>query len=194
MRQPLNHLLADVRGCTVCAAHLPLGPRPIVQLGAAARLVIIGQAPGSKVHESGVPWRDDSGKRLRDWLGIEDAIFYDPDRVALMPMGFCYPGAANGADLPPRPECAPLWHDSLLAELPNRRLVLLIGIHAQAHYLRLGKRATLTETVRGFSAYLPRYFPLPHPSWRSTGWMSRNPWFQTDVLPVLRQTVNKALA
>ena len=194
MTAPLDELLAEVRGCTVCAAHLPLGPRPVVQLGAGARLVIIGQAPGSKVHESGVPWHDESGQRLREWLGIDAAAFYDPERVALMPMGFCYPGAAKGADLPPRPECAPLWHDRLLAELPERRLVLLVGMHAQARYLRSGARTTLTERVRGFGAHLPTYFPLPHPSWRSTGWMSRNPWFQADVLPALRRAAEAALA
>ena len=194
MITPLEKLLREVRGCAVCASHLPLGTRPIVQVGAGARLVIIGQAPGSKVHSSGVPWRDDSGDRLRDWLGIEDTVFYDPDRVALLPMGFCYPGAASGADLPPRPECAPLWHDRLIAEMPDRRVTVLVGIHAQAGYLRGGKRATMTETVKAFGDYLPRYFPLPHPSWRSTGWMRRNPWYLDDVLPALRNAVAGALA
>ncbi len=194
MIAPLEKLLREVRGCAVCASHLPLGPRPIVQIGRGSRLVIIGQAPGSKVHASGVPWQDDSGDRLREWLGIDGTVFYDPDRVALLPMGFCYPGAANVADRPPRPECAPLWHDRLIAEMPDRRLTVLVGIHAQAEYLRGGKKATMTEVVRGFRAHLPHYFPLPHPSWRSTGWMRRNPWYLAEVLPALRYAVVGALA
>lgn len=158
-----------------------------------ARLVIIGQAPGARVHESGIPWDDDSGKRLRDWTGLDTTTFYDARRVALMPMGFCYPGKGDGADLPPRPECAPLWHDRLLALLPEDRLILLVGIHAQERYLGKRRAATLTETVRGFSGYLPAMFPLPHPSWRSTGWMKRNPWFAKSVLPRLRQAVRAAI-
>ena len=194
MPSSLDTLLSDVRRCTVCAAHLPLGPRPVVQIGSAARLLIVGQAPGSKVHASGVPWQDDSGLRLRDWLGIGSDIFYDPAHVALLPMGFCYPGAANGADLPPRPECAPLWHDRLLAELPQRRLTVLVGLHAQRRYLDGDRRQTLTEAVRGFRQHLPGRFPLPHPSWRSTGWMRRNAWYEEDVLPALRDAVRGALA
>jgi uracil-DNA glycosylase len=193
MTTSLHELLTDVRRCIVCAAHLPLGPRPVVQIGVGAKLVIIGQAPGSKVHASGIPWQDDSGDRLRAWTGISRAEFYDPDRVALMPMGFCYPGAINGADRPPRPECAPLWHDRLLACLPNRRLMLLVGLHAQNRYLGRAGNPTMTKTVRDFRSHLPQYFPLPHPSWRSTGWMKRNPWFETDVLPALRQVVHDVL-
>jgi uracil-DNA glycosylase len=194
MPSSLDTLLSDVRRCTVCAAHLPLGPRPIVQIGATARLLIVGQAPGSKVHASGVPWQDDSGRRLRDWLGIDTDIFYDPSHVALLPMGFCYPGAANGADLPPRPECAPLWHDRLLAALPQRRLAVLVGLHAQRRYLHGAKRHTLIEAVRDFREHLPGQFPLPHPSWRSTAWMRRNAWYEEDVLPALRDAVRSALA
>ncbi len=194
MSTPLETLLTDVRRCTVCAAHLPLGPRPIVQIGATARIVVVGQAPGSKLHTSGVPWQDDSGHRLRDWLGIGSGDFYDAAKLALMPMGFCYPGAAGGADLPPRPECAPLWHGRLLAAMKQRRLTVLVGLHAQRRYLPGATRATLTETVRGFRAHLPGVFPLPHPSWRSTGWMQRNGWFETDVLPALRDAVSLALA
>jgi len=189
----IEPLLIEIRRCTTCAISLALGPRPIVQAGAGARLVIIGQAPGSKVHASGVPWQDDSGQRLKQWLGIDDAIFYDPNRVALVPMGFCYPGVGNGADLPPRPDCAPLWHNRLLAALPEKRLVLLVGMHAQGHYLSPRKTITLTETVRQFRDTMPQFFPLPHPSWRSTGWMRRNPWFESDVLPDLRQAVSQAL-
>jgi uracil-DNA glycosylase len=177
----------------VCAAHLPHAPRPVLQAGAAARIVIIGQSPGSKVHESGVPWRDQSGDRLRNWTGLDEATFYDPSRIALVPMGFCYPGAADGADLPPQPQCAPLWHARLLTLLSKVTLVLVVGSHAQAYYLRDTGKATMTETVRGFAAFAPKFFPLPHPSWRSTGWMRRNPWFEVEVLPALRRSVRPAL-
>jgi uracil-DNA glycosylase len=193
MASKAQALLAEIRGCTVCAGHLPHGPRPIVQFAPGARLVIVGQAPGSRVHASGVPWQDDSGDRLRDWTGLDKATFYDPARVALVPMGFCYPGAGDGADLPPRPECAPLWHDRVLAALPRRRLILLVGLHAQARYLGARRAKTLTDTVRNVGAYLPDHVALPHPSWRSTGWMKRNPWFATDVLPALRAAVRDAV-
>jgi uracil-DNA glycosylase len=194
MTATLDSILADIGRCKACEAHLPHPPRPVVQAGRSARLVIIGQAPGSKVHESGVPWRDQSGDRLRDWTGLDEATFYDPSRIALIPMGFCYPGTANGADLPPRSECAPLWHTRLLHLLPEVRLTLLVGIHAQDHYLRDRTKATMTETVRNFESSGPGRFPLPHPSWRSTGWMRRNPWFEAEVLPTLRVSVRSALA
>lgn len=193
MTRSLDRLLKEVRSCKVCAAHLPHRPRPVVQVGGTARLVIIGQAPGSKVHASGVPWQDDSGDRLRAWTGLDPEIFYDPRRVALIPMGFCYPGAGDGADLPPRPECAPLWHARLLAALPPSRFVLLVGIHAQSFYLKDQPKRTMTESVRGFADYLPNFFPLPHPSWRSTGWMRKNPWFEAKVLPRLRRAVRDAV-
>jgi uracil-DNA glycosylase len=194
MTAALNRMLTEIRRCSVCAAHLSYGPRPIVQAAAEARIVIIGQAPGSKVHESGVPWQDQSGDRLREWTGLDENVFYDPARVALIPMGFCYPGAAKGADLPPRPECAPLWHERLLRLLPNIGITLLVGIHAQAYYLRSAAQTTMTETVRNFAAFGPGRFPLPHPSWRSTGWMRRNPWFEADVLPALRERVRSTLS
>ena len=190
----LDAVLAEARKCTVCAAELAHAPRPVLQAGRSARIVIIGQAPGSKVHESGVPWQDQSGDRLRDWTGLDTTTFYDPKRVALIPMGFCYPGAADGADLPPRPECAPLWHARLLAKLPKVQLTLLVGMHAQGYYLRDTAKVTMTETVRAYAASGPGRFPLPHPSWRSTGWMRRNPWFETKVLPALRRSVKAALA
>lgn len=193
MTATLESLLAEIRRCKVCEAGLPHPPRPVLQAGPSARLVIIGQAPGSKAHDSGVPWRDQSGNRLRDWMGLDDATFYDPSLVALIPVGFCYPGAANGADLPPRSECAPLWHARLLSGLPKVRLTLLVGIHAQGYYLRDQAKATMTETVRGFATYRPDRFPLPHPSWRSTGWMRRNPWFEAEVLPALRLSVRSSL-
>ena len=186
-------LLREIRRCTVCAPHLDAGPRPIVQLGTGARIVIIGQAPGSRVHDSGVPWDDPSGERLRDWTGISATDFYDVSKVALLPMGFCYPGKGKGGDLPPRPECAPLWHARALALLPEDRLTLLVGSYAQRHYLGARKNASLTDTVRNFSAAGTGQFPLPHPAWRSGIWMQRNPWFEADVLPALRARVRERL-
>lgn len=183
-------LLKEIRACTVCAKALTLGPRPIVQFAPSAGIVIIGQAPGSRVHESGVPWRDDSGDRLRGWTGLSDEEFYDPKKVALMPMGFCYPGKGKSGDLPPRPECAPLWHERIQKTLTGVRVTLLVGSYAQAHYL---KTKNLTDAVRDFASYGPAFFPLPHPSWRSGVWMKRNPWFEKDVLPALRKSVRKAL-
>jgi uracil-DNA glycosylase len=183
-------LIEEVRACTVCAKSLAAGPRPIVQFGPASRIVIIGQAPGSRVHQSGMPWRDDSGDRLRQWTGLSVAEFYDPDKVALMPMGFCYPGKGKSGDLPPRRECAPLWHERILATLTDRRLTLLVGSYAQAHYTGT---SNMTEAVKEYGAHAPGFFPLPHPAWRSAIWMKRNPWFETDVLPALRRAVRQAL-
>lgn len=189
----MAQLTKDIRACRVCAEHLPHGPRPVFSAGARSRIVIIGQAPGRRVHESGVPWRDQSGDNLRAWLGVDGKTFYDTAHFALMPMGFCYPGAGASGDLPPRPECAPLWHPQLLAKLKSVKLVLLIGQYAQARYL--GDRAfeTLTETVRHFRAYGPRYFPLPHPSPRNRLWLRRNPWFEVELLPVLRENVHRLI-
>ena len=186
-------LLRAIRDCRVCADVLAAGPRPIVQFSITARLVIIGQAPGTRVHESGIPWDDASGARLREWTGLSDAAFYDPARVALMPMGFCYPGTGASGDLPPRPECAPLWHDRVLALLPADRLILLVGSYAQARYLPQAKARSLTERVRHWQSYAPTHFPLPHPSWRSTGWMKANPWFADTVLPALQAAVRRSL-
>lgn len=187
----LPGLLKEVRACRVCAAHLPLGPRPVVRMKPSARLLIIGQAPGTKVHATGIPWNDRSGDRLRDWLAIERDTFYDESRVAIMPMGFCYPGVdGKGGDRPPRPECAPLWHACLLALLPEVALTLLVGQYAQAYYLKENRRDSMTDTVRAFAGYLPAYLPLPHPSWRNTGWLKQNNWFETELLPVLRNRVH----
>lgn len=182
-------LLTEIRACTLCAAQLAAGPRPIVQFSATGSIVIIGQAPGTRVHESGIPWDDASGARLRDWTGLTPEIFYDPARIALVPMGFCYPGTGTSGDLPPRPECAPTWHERVMAALPTRRLTLLVGSYAQARYLPTTKAKSLTERVAQFRDHLPEYFPLPHPSWRSTGWMKRNPWFEKDLLPALRHEI-----
>ena len=184
-------LLAEIRACTVCAPALPLGPRPIVQFSATSRIVIIGQAPGTRVHESGIPWDDASGDRLRAWTGLGTADFYDPAMVALMPMGFCYPGTGVSGDLAPRAECAPLWHARILALLPADTLTLLVGSYAQERYLVAAKRQSLTERVRDWPRHGPKFFPLPHPSWRSTGWMRRNPWFEIAVLPALRTMIRQ---
>ncbi len=189
----IDALQAEIRACRVCEAHLEAGPRPIVQFSPAARLVIIGQAPGRKVHESGIPWDDASGDRLREWTGLDKAEFYDANLVALIPMGFCYPGTGASGDLPPRPECAPLWHDAILSLLPPDRLTLLVGSYAQARYLPETKRLSLTERVRRFADFGPTFLPLPHPSWRSSGWMTNNPWFETDVLPTLQKLVRENL-
>ena len=190
---PLARLLTEIRACRACA-DLPLGPRPIVQAGAGALVLIIGQAPGTRVHASGVPWDDDSGDRLRGWLGVERETFYDPESIAVMPMGLCYPGKGPSGDLPPRRACAPLWHDRLRALLPRTRLTLLIGRHAQLRYLPAARRSTMTEVVRRFAEAPPGLFALPHPAWRSRIWMARNPWFEAEVLPVLRRRMAKALA
>ncbi len=190
----LDALLGNVRQCRVCAADLPLGPRPVLRASTSARLLIIGQAPGTKVHESGVPWNDPSGDRLRVWMAVDRDVFYDEARVAIIPMGLCYPGREeNGGDKPPRPECAPLWHARLLAALPALELTLLVGAHAQRHYLRERAGRTVTATVAAWRDCLPRYFPLPHPSWRTRAWARRNPWFETEVVPELRRRVRALL-
>ncbi|HEY9536027.1 MAG TPA: uracil-DNA glycosylase family protein, partial [Kiloniellaceae bacterium] len=174
----------------LCAAHLPLGPRPVVRAAASARLLIVGQAPGTRVHETGIPWNDRSGDRLRDWLQLPPELFYDERRIAIVPMGFCYPGVdANGGDKPPRPECAPRWHAPLRAALPKVELTLLVGMYAQRHYLGRRRQPTLTETVRHWRDYGPDFLPLPHPSWRNTVWLKKHPWFEADLLPELRRLV-----
>jgi uracil-DNA glycosylase len=189
----LEALLREVRACTLCAAHLPHGTRPIVQASADARLLIVGQAPGARVHASGVPWDDASGKRLRQWLGVDAATFYDPRQVALVPMGFCYPGKAGSGDAPPRPECRATWHPRLLPLMDNVGLTLLIGNHAQAWFLGATRKPTSGDTVRAWRDYLPRQLPLPHPSPRNIAWFLRNPWFEGEVLPVLRERVHALL-
>lgn len=186
-------LINEISGCTVCAPYLPLGPRPVLQFSATSRILIIGQAPGTKVHLNGVPWQDDSGDRLREWTGIDPNEFYDPEKVALVPMGFCYPGKAAGGDAPPRPECAPLWHKRILECLPENRLTLLVGSYAQQYYLPADAGRTLVDRVRGFERFAPTIFPTPHPSWRSVGWRKRNPWFDADLLPVLRAAIRNQL-
>lgn len=187
-------LLKEIRSCRACREHLPLGPRPVLSVHPAARILLVGQAPGRRVHESGVAWDDASGDRLRDWLGVDRECFHDPRRFALVPMGFCYPGTGASGDLPPRPECAPLWHGPLLDALGEIRLTLLVGRHAQERYL--GERAgrTLTATVRNWREFGATRLPLPHPSPRNNRWLAKNAWFEREVLPVLRRRVRRALA
>lgn len=185
----MRTLLHHIKDCTICEAHLPLGARPVVTAHKASKIVIIGQAPGIKVHRSGIPWDDASGKQLRKWLDVTNETFYDTKNFAIIPMGFCYPGKGKSGDLPPRPECAPQWHKKLLEQMPNVELVLLIGLYAQKYYLKKEAKRTLTETVANFNAYLPNYLPLPHPSPRNRFWFSKNSWFETDVLPILKQKV-----
>ncbi len=191
--QGLGQLLTEVRACRACEAVLPLGPRPIVQAGSNARILIIGQAPGLRVHRSGIPWNDASGERLRQWLEITPEMFYDPEQVAIIPMGYCYPGRGKSGDLPPRPECARLWLDDLLAHLPAVELTLLIGAYAQRHFFGRQRRSTLTETVRAWQEYAPHFFPLPHPSPRNIGWFLRNPWFEQELLPQLRARIRELI-
>lgn len=187
----LQGLLREVRACTICAAHLPLPPRPVLQAGAAARILIAGQAPGRKVAASGVPFDDASGDRLRAWMGIDKAAFHDPDFIAILPMGFCYPGTGASGDLPPRPECAATWRERLLEQLPSIELTLVIGTYAQAWHLKpAGGGASLTATVAAWREHGARVLPLPHPSPRNNGWLQRNPWFEADVLPELKARVH----
>ncbi|MDE3743222.1 uracil-DNA glycosylase family protein [Maribacter polysaccharolyticus] len=187
----MQKLLSEIRACEICKAYLPLGPRPIVAAHGNSSIVVIGQAPGVKVHETGIPWDDPSGKQLRNWMGVSDEVFYDSSKIALVPMGFCYPGKGTSGDLPPRPECAPLWHGSLLAKMQHVELVLLIGRYAQNHYLGTAAKKTLTETVSAFESYLPQYFPLPHPSPRNRFWLAKNPWFLEKVVPELQARISK---
>jgi uracil-DNA glycosylase len=190
---PLDFLLQEIRQCRACEGHLPLGPRPVVQAGKAARILIVGQAPGKAVHESGVPWNDASGNTLRRWMGINAETFYDSDKIAIIPMGYCYPGRGKSGDLPPRRECAELWLDKLLEHLAEVRLTLLVGQYAQKHFLGPEREATLTETVQSWQAYAPDFFPLPHPSPRNTPWLRRHAWFEESLLPELRRQVALAL-
>jgi uracil-DNA glycosylase len=195
VEQDLAEIVAAARACRLCEEHLPLGPRPVLRAARGARLMIVGQAPGTRVHESGVPWDDRSGERLRDWLQISNETFYDETKLAIVPMGFCYPGVdAKGGDKPPRPECAPLWHAPLRAALPEVELTLLVGMYAQRRYLAKRRHKTLTDTVRHWRDYLPEYLPLPHPSWRNTAWLKKNPWFEKDLLPELRKRIKKLVA
>lgn len=189
----MDKLLDKISQCTICKAHLPLGPHPVVTASKDSKIIIIGQAPGTKVHNSGVPWDDQSGKKLREWLNVSDSDFYDTKNFAIMPMGFCYPGKGKTGDLPPRKECAPEWHDALLKQMPKVELVILIGAYAQKYYLKDKAKRTLTETVGDYKTYLPYYFPVPHPSPTNRFWRSKNPWFELTIVPELQQVVKQIL-
>jgi uracil-DNA glycosylase len=192
--ESFDQLMAHVRACRICEKHLPLGPRPVLQASLQSRLLIVSQAPGRKVHETGIPFNDVSGDRLREWLGVDRATFYDADRIAIVPMGFCFPGTGKGGDLPPRPECAPTWHPQLLPRLRQLRLTLAIGQYAQAGLLGGRRGRTLTDTVLAWREHLAQgVLPLPHPSPRNRLWLARNPWFEAELLPELRRQVALAL-
>lgn len=191
--EDLESLLQQVRACRICEEHLALGPRPVLAASSTAKLLIVGQAPGTKVHASGIPWDDQSGKRLRQWLGLTPEVFYDASQVAIIPMGFCYPGKGKSGDLPPRPECARHWHQRLLTQLPNIQLTLLVGKYAQDYFLGNRAKATLTDTVSAWHEYLPAYMPMPHPSPRNQFWLRRNPWFEADAIPYVQQLVQRLL-
>ena len=188
-----SSLLAEVRACTICEAHLPLGPRPVLQLHPKARILIAGQAPGRKVHASGVPFDDPSGNRLREWLGVTREVFYDPKQFAIVPMGFCFPGTGKSGDLPPRPECAPAWREQLLGRLRHLEITLVLGKYAQSYHFAEAK-SSLTELVKSWHTYWPSTVPLPHPSPRNNLWLRRNPWFEVELLPLLRKRVSEVLA
>ena len=187
----MDDLILEIRNCKLCRDFI--NPRPVVFADKTSKIIIIGQAPGIKVHNSGIPWDDASGKQLRKWLGVTDEEFYDVKNFAIIPMGFCYPGKGKSGDLPPRKECAPKWHESVLDEMPNVKLVILIGMYAQNFYLKKAAKRTLTATVNHFEEYLPRYFTLPHPSPRNRFWLTKNPWFEKDILPQLKRKVREII-
>jgi uracil-DNA glycosylase len=190
----LDALLAHVRRCRACEGHLPLGPRPVLQAKESARILVVGQAPGLRAHTSGIPWDDASGERLRSWMGIGKEIFHDESRVAIIPMGFCYPGRGKSGDKPPRPECAGIWLDHLLAKMPKIELTLLIGQYAQRHFLGPLRKSSLAETTKAWQEYGPRLVPLPHPSPRNQPWFRQHPWFECELIPVLRKRIGALLA
>lgn len=189
----MDSLLSEIRKCSICLPHLAHGVNPVLSASQASKAVIIGQAPGSIVHRTGVPWDDKSGDRLRDWMGVSTEEFYNEELFALVPMGFCYPGKGKSGDLPPRPECAPKWHELVLEQIKNKQLVLLIGQYAQNYYLKDSVKQNLTSTVKNYQAYLPNYLPLPHPSPRNNIWLKKNEWFEASVIPELRRWIKHIL-
>ena len=198
MQEPIIHhhlrvLAQEIRACTLCSAYLPLGPRPIIQVSNSAQILIVGQAPGSRVHETGIPFDDPSGNRLREWMGIDKSVFYEESKIAIVPMGFCFPGTGKSGDLPPRPECAGTWRKKLLNELPQISLTLVIGQYAQAWHLGQLVKQNLTETVKAWKEFGPEIIPLPHPSPRNNIWLKKNPWFEQEVLPKLQAKVQSIL-
>lgn len=187
-------LVAEMRACRICADQLPLGPRPVFQIHPKAKILVAGQAPGRRVHETGLPFNDPSGDRLRAWLGVDRETFYDPLKLAIVPMGFCYPGTGKSGDLPPRPECAEAWRKRALASLPDLELILVIGQYAHDWHLKGQGGGTLTETVRNWKRYWPKILPLPHPSPRNNLWLKKNPWFEREILPALKTRVGEILS
>lgn len=187
----MEKLIQEIKQCKICEKYLALGPNPVFTANEASRILLIGQAPGRKVHYSGIPWDDKSGDNLRNWLGVDKTEFYNPNLFALVPMGFCFPGSGKSGDLPPRKECAPFWHQKLMDKMPHIQLTLLIGQYAQEYYLKKHQKENLTETVRNFEAYLPNYFPLPHPSPRNNIWQKKNEWFIAKLLPELKRMIHK---
>ena len=185
----MKGLLTQIRDCDVCKAHLPLGPRPIISATVQSKIVLVSQAPGRKAHENNKAWDDPSGRKLREWLGVSDEQFYNPDNFAVLPMGFCYPGKAKTGDLPPRKECAPLWHESVWQQFENVKLIIVIGKYAQDQYLCGLSKKNLTENVVNYQDFLPKYFPLPHPSPVNRFWTIKHPWFEKEVVPELRTRV-----
>ena len=189
----MNSLISKIKDCKICLPHLSHGVNPILSASRKSKIIIIGHAPGSIVHQTGIPWDDKSGDRLRAWLGVTKEEFYNKDLFALLPMGFCYPGKSKSGDLPPRPECAPKWHNLVLEQIENTYLTLLVGQYAQKYYLKNSIKNNLTNTVRNFEKYLPSYLPLPHPSPRNNIWLKRNEWFEALVLPELKGRINHIL-
>ena len=189
----MSYLKTEIKNCKVCKLHFDHNPRPVVSYSPESKIIIIGQAPGSIVHRTGIPWDDKSGENLRKWMGIDSEMFYNTKQIGIVPMGFCYPGKGKTGDLPPRKECAPLWHDRIFESMQQVRLTLLIGKYAQDYYLKKEAKKNLTTTVENFTDYLPEFFVLPHPSPRNNIWMKKNPWFGTDVLPILKATINEIL-
>ena len=192
-RTKLEKLTQEIRACTICKDHLPFEPKPVLRPSRTAKIIIVGQAPGTKVHNTGIPWNDPSGDKLREWMGVDRDIFYDDVKIAIMPTGFCYPGKGKSGDLPPRPECAPTWHPQLLKLMPQIELMLLIGMYSQKYYLQDKNKKTLTETVKAWKDYAPYYLPMPHPSPRNKLWLKKNAWFEKDIVPVLRRRVKKLI-
>lgn len=187
----MDTLLRKILQCEVCKDYLPLGTRPVVQLSSFSKIIIIGQAPGKRVHETGIPWNDASGRKLREWLNVDEAAFYDPSIFSIMPMGFCFPGKGISGDIAPSPDCAPLWHPQFFKNLKTKPLILLIGQYAQRYYLKKEFKGNLTETVKSYKEFLPEYFPLPHPSPRNQNWIKINSWFMEETVPELRKKIKK---